>query len=104
MSVPKLVRLYQNQLYFSVWLHLKTNEIKSCSIIISTNIFFQIKFFNDPVVCTLQMLDTLEQKDPIHRAEVHCQLAQFLPDIPKVCTHHTLKKTEQIMYHLKDNM
>jgi hypothetical protein len=50
------------------------------------------------------MLDTLEQKDPIHRAEVHCQLAQFLPDIPKVCTHHTLKKTEQIMYHLKDNM
>ena len=65
----------------------------------------QIKFFNDPVVCTLQMLDTLEQKDPIHRAEVHCQLAQFLPDIPKVCTHHTLKKkTEQIMYHFKDNM
>lgn len=49
-------------------------------------VYFQIKFFNDPVICTLQMLDTIEQKDPFHRTDVHCQLAQVLPDIPKVST------------------
>ncbi|XP_076089484.1 SCY1-like protein 2 isoform X3 [Mytilus galloprovincialis] len=49
----------------------------------TAQLFSLIKFFNEPVVCTLQLLDTLEQKDPFHRAEVHCQLAQVLPDIPK---------------------
>ncbi|XP_071151113.1 SCY1-like protein 2 isoform X3 [Mytilus edulis] len=49
----------------------------------TAQLFSLIKFFNEPVVCTLQLLDTLEQKDPFLRAEVHCQLAQVLPDIPK---------------------
>lgn len=47
-------------------------------------IYFQLKYFNDPILRGLQQLDNIDLMDYSQRAEVYTFLAQVIPSIPKV--------------------
>ncbi|XP_050401099.1 SCY1-like protein 2 [Patella vulgata] len=49
----------------------------------TAQLFCMLKYFNDPVVSGLQLLDAADRKDPVMRADAYANLSQVIPIMPR---------------------
>ncbi|XP_046578667.1 SCY1-like protein 2 [Haliotis rubra] len=74
----------------------------------TAHVFSTLRYFQDPVVASLQHLDTYDRKDLADKAEAYANLSQVIPNIPRKLLYKNVfpvlcadcKTSENIVYAL----